>query len=193
VEGALAPRAEAQARGVEILAERVEDLPEQCLGRYDAVTLFDVFEHLLDPAEGLRAAASCLRPGGLLLVSTADMDAWTWRMAGGRHWYLQTPQHLSFASRGYFERFARGVGLVLRDYRAIAHGDASVSRRLRDSLEFAHWEFRHRGGVYRIPQRLLQALPGFRGLMHRTSAPWAMTLRDHALAVLQRPAREALH
>jgi 2-polyprenyl-3-methyl-5-hydroxy-6-metoxy-1,4-benzoquinol methylase len=42
--------------------------------RFAAVTAFDVLEHCLDPKEWLRAAWRVLRPGGVLALSTVNID-----------------------------------------------------------------------------------------------------------------------
>ncbi|MFC3099476.1 class I SAM-dependent methyltransferase [Altererythrobacter lauratis] len=41
---------------------------------FDVVTLFDVIEHLTDPMAELREVRRLLKPGGLLLQSTPDID-----------------------------------------------------------------------------------------------------------------------
>lgn len=43
-------------------------------GSFDIVTLFDVIEHLADPQAELDAICRLLKPGGLLLQSTPDID-----------------------------------------------------------------------------------------------------------------------
>ncbi|MGA0121830.1 MAG: class I SAM-dependent methyltransferase [Gaiellales bacterium] len=75
----------------------VEDapLPE---GGYDVITLWDVIEHLPDPALDVRAIHAALRPGGVFAVSTMDVDALFARVAGRRWpWYMQ--MHLVYFSR----------------------------------------------------------------------------------------------
>ena len=186
IEGALLPRAHATAEhSVEMIADRIEDVPSSWQGRFDAVTMFDVAEHLLNPARGLANALKLLRPGGHLLVGTADLDAWTWRVARGRHWYLQTPLHLSVLSRDFLARVASDNGVVLVELKPIPHQRASISVRCNDFVETVYAGLRDRGGVYRIPQRLLHSLPGLARLRHMQAIRWSMTLRDHMFAALR--------
>ncbi len=75
----------------------IEDapLPE---GGYDVITLWDVIEHLPDPALDIRAIHSALRPGGIFAVSTMDVDSLFAKVAGKRWpWYMQ--MHLVYFSR----------------------------------------------------------------------------------------------
>jgi protein O-GlcNAc transferase len=45
----------------------------------DVLSMMDVLEQIPLPGEALRKAAQVLRPGGVLVVSTADMSASSWR------------------------------------------------------------------------------------------------------------------
>jgi 2-polyprenyl-6-hydroxyphenyl methylase/3-demethylubiquinone-9 3-methyltransferase len=59
--------------------------------RFDAVTLWDVIEHVNYPMQTLLSSANVLKPGGLLLIDTPCRDsfyhrfgAFTYRISGGR-------------------------------------------------------------------------------------------------------------
>jgi SAM-dependent methyltransferase len=176
----------ANEHGITIIGELLETVSEEWAGKFDVVTLFDVIEHLPDPAAGLAKAAALLKPDGVLIASTGDMDAWTWKLSGGRHWYLQTPLHLSFASRRFFGHFARKQGLRLDQARRIPHRKGTFRSIWKDRIETVYWEMRMRRGWYRIPHRLLQSIPGLRQLRHRQSVPWSMQLKDHLFVVFVR-------
>jgi SAM-dependent methyltransferase len=60
---------------------------------FDAVTLWDVLEHLPDPVAELKRAHRVLRPGGVIGISTCDAAALVPRMARS-YWYcINTPDH----------------------------------------------------------------------------------------------------
>ena len=68
---------------------------------YDAVTMWDVIEHLLDPLSDIREAARLLKPNGVLCIHTIDIDSLFARMMGRRwpwlvemHNYFFSPQTL---------------------------------------------------------------------------------------------------
>jgi SAM-dependent methyltransferase len=65
---------------------------------FDAVTLWDVLEHVSDPLVFARSCAALLRPGGLLLLNVPDLDSWQARLLGTR-WPLLLPEHLNYFNR----------------------------------------------------------------------------------------------
>jgi 2-polyprenyl-3-methyl-5-hydroxy-6-metoxy-1,4-benzoquinol methylase len=104
--------ARSRIRG-EVHRGAVEDapLPE---GGYDVVTLWDVIEHLPDPALDVRAIHGALRPGGLFAVSTMDVDALFARLLGRRWpWYMQ--MHLVYFSRQTLCELLRREGFHIAD------------------------------------------------------------------------------
>jgi 2-polyprenyl-3-methyl-5-hydroxy-6-metoxy-1,4-benzoquinol methylase len=81
--------------GLEVRTGSVTDL-EEGPARFDAVTLWDVIEHLERPDLALRKVRALLRPGGVLAVSTGDLGSFVAR-ATGRRWRLfADPTHLFF-------------------------------------------------------------------------------------------------
>lgn len=65
---------------------------------FDVVTMWDVIEHVPDPLGTLRAAGRVLKPGGLLVVHTMDLDSLFARLMGRRWpWFME--MHLCYFSR----------------------------------------------------------------------------------------------
>lgn len=72
-------------------------------GTFDVVTLWDVLEHLPEPAEAIREIARCTRPGGRLLLTTGDVGSIVARVSGARWHLYNLPEHLFFFSRAGLE------------------------------------------------------------------------------------------
>jgi 2-polyprenyl-3-methyl-5-hydroxy-6-metoxy-1,4-benzoquinol methylase len=64
-------------------------------GSLDAVTMWDYIEHAVDPAADLARSHELLRSGGILALSTGDIDSVVARVSG-RRWHLLTPRHHNF-------------------------------------------------------------------------------------------------
>lgn len=99
--------AEAQRRGLNVQIGTLETarLPE---ASFDVVTLWDVIEHVVDPAAELDRARRLLRPGGWLVVHTMDIDAPVARLMGKR-WPWLMDMHLYYFS-------ARTLGQMLAEH-----------------------------------------------------------------------------
>ncbi|MBF0253809.1 MAG: methyltransferase domain-containing protein [Candidatus Omnitrophica bacterium] len=83
-------------------------------GSYDAVVMLDVIEHLENPAEVLAQAARVLKPGGILYVSTPDVESAMSRFLGARWWGIS--KHHLF----YFSRRTLKAMLQARGFKAVA-------------------------------------------------------------------------
>lgn len=74
--------------------------------QHDVVTCWDVLEHMLDPADCLRAMLRGVRPGGLLVFAIPHIDGAPARMLGERWRYTVPPQHIHFFPMRWLERQA---------------------------------------------------------------------------------------
>jgi len=66
--------------------------------KFDVITMFGVIEHFEDPGNEIKAIAKALKPGGILVLYTGDIDAWLPRILGKRWWWYQG-MHLYYFSR----------------------------------------------------------------------------------------------
>jgi SAM-dependent methyltransferase len=84
-------------------------------GSFDAVTLWDVLEHLPAPRRAMAELARVLQPGGRLALSTGDAGSLAAKLSGAR-WHLYTlPEHLFFFGRRSLRLLLEGAGFrVLR-------------------------------------------------------------------------------
>ena len=57
--------------------------------------MWDYIEHSLDPRSEVEKAHELLRRGGILALSTGDVDSLVGRLSGSR-WHLLTPRHHNF-------------------------------------------------------------------------------------------------
>ena len=88
---------QAQARGLHVVQGTLgtADLPE---ATFDVVTMWDVIEHLTDPRGTLEQAYHLLKPGGLLVVHTIDIESLLARLMGAR-WPWLMEMHIYYFSR----------------------------------------------------------------------------------------------
>jgi cyclopropane fatty-acyl-phospholipid synthase-like methyltransferase len=77
---------------------------------YDAVTMWDVVEHLIDPMGDLVESARLLKPGGALLLHTINIDSALARFMG-RHWPWLVEMHNYFFSPDTLGKMVQEAGL----------------------------------------------------------------------------------
>jgi 2-polyprenyl-3-methyl-5-hydroxy-6-metoxy-1,4-benzoquinol methylase len=87
----------AQAQGLHVVQGTLEtaDLPE---AYFDVVTMWDVIEHLTDPRRAIQETHRLLKPGGLIVVHTIDIESLFARLLGTR-WPWLMEMHIYYFSR----------------------------------------------------------------------------------------------
>jgi len=175
----------ARERGASIVAGNYSELPS-CRIEVDAVLAVDVIEHSYDPLEFLACLISAVRAGGIIVITTGNTDALTWRLMGSRYWYCHIAEHLSFMNPQWVQKAAHRLGLEVLAIVQFSHMDGSkFSQRLREvtanliyrtSLPLFSWL--RRSGVGGIDVRRHP------DLLH--APPYWMSARDHMLVVFRK-------
>jgi SAM-dependent methyltransferase len=175
----------ARGRGVNIVARDFEELASSSGRRYDAVTAFDVIEHVENPLAFLELVAGVVRPGGLVVVSTGNLDAWSWALMRSRYWYCAIPEHISFLSVRWFRHAARMHDLRIEHMARYAHSPASLKRKAYEAAaNFAYLlapgaiAALRRRGIGHVSQDLAPSLNG-------NYPPGWFTAADHVLVTLR--------
>jgi SAM-dependent methyltransferase len=175
--------------GVSILGKTTRDLPAHA--QFDVITIIDVIEHVVDPAQTLDELLPHLAPGGCLIVGTGDPTNTLWhRVFRSRFWYSCFAEHISFPSPQYFRVWQQSRGLqtptIIRTrylqlpiWRRVLFFGAQVLYAL--SPACIDWLGRTAQELQRMPpprRRLFS--PGSLGVF-----------TDHQVVMMQRPARGA--
>ncbi|MBL9202747.1 MAG: class I SAM-dependent methyltransferase [Opitutaceae bacterium] len=79
---------------------------------YDLISLIEVIEHLPEPLEVLQIVARLLRPGGLLLLTTGNLESPAARRAGLAYRYCAPEIHVSLFNPRALAALYRRAGLA---------------------------------------------------------------------------------
>jgi 2-polyprenyl-3-methyl-5-hydroxy-6-metoxy-1,4-benzoquinol methylase len=170
----------AAKKGIKILAKDFFDLE----GQFDLITAFDVIEHMQSPAAFLEKAAKYIRHGGMLIVSTGNLDSKSFKFMGSRYWYCTIAEHISFISPFWV---SKSIGSNYRVIKQItfSHSTTSLSKKgIQTALNIL---YRTLPSVFRVLRRI--GMGGVDAKAHPRLAdlpPSWITSSDHFIVLLQR-------
>lgn len=95
--------------GLDVIHGSLERVASSLECDSDVVVCWDVLEHVRDPREFLHIVSKKLKPGGILALSTIDIDSWFPRLLGKR-WPWIMEMHLYYFGAGSLERMLREAG-----------------------------------------------------------------------------------
>lgn len=140
----------ARGKGLPVFTGRLHEAaypPE----RFDAVTLWDVFEHLHDPRADLTEIHRILKPGGLLVMRLPNLDSWDARLFK-QYWAgFEPPRHLYVFNRATLAQMLAQAGFVIRAL------DSKASRHLTFMLSLQFW-LTGRGAALAVRKRWMRLL-----------------------------------
>jgi len=85
---------------------------------FDVITLFEVIEHLIEPATLLHEILRILKPGGVLLVGTGNGDSWTVNFLQNKWEYFDIRSHgghISFFNPKSMATLATACGFEVKN------------------------------------------------------------------------------
>jgi len=157
-----------RGRGLDLRVEALEDI-DAAPASFDAISLFDVLEHLLHPRATLDAAIRLLKPRGILFLYVPNYDSASRVLMGADAHFIWPTHHLNYYTpatlagllrrAGLHPELVATEGLDIADYlwhqREVAGADTSALEPLADRLQFFI-----NAGAYGKNLRVLARLPG---------------------------------
>ena len=93
----------------------VEEFKARSPASLDAVCSFQVLEHVTAPRQFIEACAACLRPGGLLFLSTPNMECAMLKKREDA--FDMPPHHIGHFSGQVYKSIAQALNLEIADLR----------------------------------------------------------------------------
>lgn len=156
----------AEAAGFDVRQGTVQDVHYQS-EQFDIVTLFEVIEHLKDPASVLCEAWRILKLGGIMAIRTGNTASWTVQKQQALWEYFQLDNHgghISFFNPSSMHTLAKRCG-----FNVLSIKTRAVKFSEKDQV--ARWQYR----LYKIGSELL-------------NLPAAWLNRGHEMfVILQKP------
>lgn len=104
---------ECMRRGIAVLHSTFEEA-DWGGEKVDVITCFELLEHLFEPRMLLRKAKSCLKTGGLLILTTPNSYGFDFAMLGSKYANIAAPNHLNYFNPGSLSLLLESEGFRVR-------------------------------------------------------------------------------
>lgn len=171
----------AQKTGVNLIGTNFSVLPESRKA-FSAVTSLDVIEHTHDPFNFLAALAGVTLENGIIILSTGNNAAFSWKILGSKYWYCSIGEHLSFVNPRWCEWAASRLGLELRQIIKFSHVGWNWQRGINEAVKNIAYAITPLG--FSALRVLVNSVSGYQKHKATLSYPpsW-MTAQDHFICL----------
>lgn len=179
VEPSHAAAQSAAKRGIKILGRGLGEA-SATVEQFDVITAIDVIEHLITPMAFFDSVDRLLKPGGIVILLTADSKSWPWRLEGSRYWYCSLPEHVCFWSLPSIMHLGKIYEWNLQFHQTLRHQVSGLSKICVETLRAASFITAYRlNGL---------GMPFLQRRLNRSAPTW-ITAPDHMLCILKKAAR----
>lgn len=100
----------AKKKNIKIFRKTLKALATHYSNKYDIITLFGVIEHFENPKKEIQNIVKLLKPGGLVVIWTGDINSISSKILRHDWWYWQG-QHIQYFSQRSLTLLAKKYGL----------------------------------------------------------------------------------
>lgn len=100
----------ASSKGILVHRQVLKSLAAKNSNKYDVITLFGVIEHFENPDKEMQYISKMLKPRGILVFWTGDVDSISSKILGHSWWYWQG-QHIQYFSNKSLKLLGKNNGL----------------------------------------------------------------------------------
>ena len=103
---------------------------------FDAITIFEVVEHLVNPADLMKECYRLLKPNGILLIGTGNTDSWTVRIMKEKWDYfgVHNDGHVNFFNIDSLKKLTHSIGFTTEKIQT--HGIKFANRNQAGKLNY---------------------------------------------------------
>lgn len=124
----------AQELGVKVVASNIDGI-KSLNQNFDVITAFDVIEHVHNPYEFLTQLSYLLNDDGMLIISSGNTEALSWRIQKEKYWYCVISEHISFINPRWCHWAANQLNLELLSTKKFSHQNSTLFQKSVDFIK----------------------------------------------------------
>jgi SAM-dependent methyltransferase len=180
----------AEERGIHIICRDLSEF-DSLSTQFDAVTAFDVIEHVEDPKAFVEKIVKVTCPGGTIIISTGNTNAISWRFMGSRYWYCAIGEHISFINKQWCYDVAKALNCRVQHFEQFSHlgKNRTLSWMLLDLTKNVFYKFSPRvfNWLRSIRSIYLDKTDTSKYREFRQCPPGWESAKDHLVVIFRKP------